>query len=351
VSLPRRSARFGVERGVHVGERMRRFAPFSVALALAACGERQLELPAPAVPPAAAEAPAEAPFGWVPAEHKQGSGRWKDTGVYVDGQPVGVLDFAELPIALEPVWIEDVVSAPVKPGRRDPGRRKVKQRHYRFSDYLRAVGVDLAKVRELHVLGPKASETIVVSGDELRRRGRELLFRFGGDVSGKAIPVVPDDFGNGKTPDKVGAVMVYVTRKPPILVRNRGLELDGELVTGVPYFGEPLRGGVRVYVDDRLAAVIKRRTLEGGDAPGRFGLLAFLEGQGVDTSRVVEAWIVRGRRRVERLSGRALAAATFEAAPQAHGQILVGGTPAHVLALHTRRVRRDELPRILPDEE
>jgi hypothetical protein len=336
---------------------MRRFA--LVLVSIAACEERQLPFPATATSPqvvptepdtASTAAPKDA---WVPSEHKQGASRWKDTGVYVDGRPVGILDFPELPIALAPVWVEDDVSAPLKPGEKGTGKRRVKQRHYRFTDYLRAVGVDLAAVRELHVLGPKTSETIIVSGDELRRRGRDFYFRFGGDVSGKAIPVVPDDFGNGKTPDKVGAVMVYIEREPPKLVRNRGLELDGELVSGVPYFGEPLRGGVRVYVDDRLATVIKRKNLESGDAPGRFPLFGFLEGQGVDTSRIVEAWIVRGQRRVEKISGRALAEATFEASPQARGQILVGDrrVPANALALHTRHLRRAELPKILPSEE
>ena len=32
--------------------------------------------------------------------------RWKDTGVYLDGQPIGFLTFGELPIALKPNWVE-----------------------------------------------------------------------------------------------------------------------------------------------------------------------------------------------------------------------------------------------------
>src|SRR5438309_1851973 len=44
---------------------------------------------------------------WVPAEFKNGKARWKDTGVYLDGKPVGMLSFGELPFALLPVWIEE----------------------------------------------------------------------------------------------------------------------------------------------------------------------------------------------------------------------------------------------------
>src|SRR5690242_5087195 len=44
---------------------------------------------------------------------QQGSGsgggmnRWKDVTVYVDGRPVGVVDFGELPIGLKPTWVEE----------------------------------------------------------------------------------------------------------------------------------------------------------------------------------------------------------------------------------------------------
>src|SRR5687768_6836590 len=92
------------------------------------------------------EEPNAAAEDWIPAEFKKGEGRWKDTGVYVDGTPVGVLSFGELPVELPPVWVEDEVSVPVKPGEKSPGYKLVKQRHYRFVDYFKAVGIDLQKV-------------------------------------------------------------------------------------------------------------------------------------------------------------------------------------------------------------
>src|SRR5258708_4420973 len=70
---------------------------------------------------------------YVPAEFKQGMSRWKDTGVYVDGKPVGFLTFGELPIACKPTWLKDKVSAEKRPGTDDPGWRWAKQRVYKFT--------------------------------------------------------------------------------------------------------------------------------------------------------------------------------------------------------------------------
>jgi hypothetical protein len=320
---------------------------------------------APATPAPAATAAARVPRDAEAHAAAQlaggdgGGGRWKDTAVYLDGVPVGMLAFGELPVALAPVWIEDDVSVPVKPGQKGPGSRRAKQRQYRFSDYLRALGVDPGEVKELHVQGPKAAEVLVVSGAELVRRGDEMRFRFGGEVSGKAIPVVPDGLGNGLSPDKIAAVMIYVARTPPTLVRNVGLVQAGEPVAGVPYAGEPVRGGVHVYLDDRLATVLKRKRLaDDVDAPAaagaasRWPLLALLEAQGVDTRHVVEMWIIRDERRQERLGREQLAGATLELGPSARAVVHLGDVelPAAALALHSRRLRPAELPRLGPDE-
>jgi hypothetical protein len=288
---------------------------------------------------------------------QDGAARWKDTATYVDGQPVGMLSFGELPIGLAPVWIEDEVSVPVKRGEQKPAFRLEKQRQYRFSDYLRALGVDLAQVKELHVQGPKASEVLVVSGDELRRRGDELRFRFGGEVGGKAIPVVPDAMGNGRSPDKISAVMVYVNRTPPTVVRNVGFVLGGVPVVGVPYAREVVRGGVHVYVDDRLATVLKRKRLpvEAGPAPANAPrpILPLLEAQGIDTQRLVELWVIRDERRHERLTRAQLAGATFELGASARAVLHFGDVevPVGALAFHSRTLDPGELPVILPEED
>jgi hypothetical protein len=308
---------------------------------------------------AAAADPDDEP-DYVPAEHKSGSARWKDTIVYVDGQPRGALTFGELPVPLAPTWVEEESPREIRPNSNDPGFVMVKRRRYRFTDYLAAIGVDVAAIKALHIYGPKFTDSVVTSGTELRSKaGAGLLFRFGSEVGGKSIPVVPEAFGNGRSPDKISSVMVYVKRAPPKLVPQDGFYLDGEKIVGVPYYGEPLRGGVRVYLDNRIVAVIKRQELKAEaaeklpDGTLRWKLADFLAGAGVDLAGVTQAWVIRDERRQEVLDGAQLATATFEAAPQAHGEVLFGDQKlrAQAIALHHKAIRREDLPTILPDEE
>lgn len=327
---------------------------------LLGCGGKPGGAPPPPKMDAAASTPGPGGAGpgqpgaadWVPSEFKKGQARWKDVGVYVDGQPVGMLTFGELPVALKPAWLEETASIPLKPGYKGPQTKVIRQRAYKMTEYLTALGVDLAKVKELHVYGPRFTDSIIVKGDELRKRKDELRFRFGGEVRGKPIPIVPDDYGNQRSPDKITAVMVYIDKKPPTMERNVGLMLDGVVQHDVPYYGEPVRGGVRVYLDDRLATVIKRKELEatGADASA-LKLMEYVSKRGVDTSKVVEGWIIKDDRRAQKLDKAALAAAVFEVSPQAEGKVLVAKQPANAIALHTRALGPDDLPVIGPDED
>jgi hypothetical protein len=201
----------------------------------------------------------------------------------------------------------------------------------------------------------------IVSGDELRSpKGRGFLFRFGGGVGGKAIPVLPGRFGNRIKPDKIAAVMIYVTKKPPQLLREEGLSFDGvHAIDGIPYYGDPLRGGVRVYQDDRLVLQIKRPLLRqtapvaGSEAEPRWQLWNLLEARGVDTSRIAEGWVIRDERRRERLTREQLRSLTFTAGERGQSRILLGDEhiPASALALHARPLLPAELPQLLPSEQ
>jgi hypothetical protein len=327
-------------------------------LALAAC-DAPARAPTPAAPTPAAAAGAEELAAARLTGGEGRAARWQDTTVLLDGKPIGMLAFGELPIGLAPVWIEEEVSVPVKPGQRGPGFRRVKGRQYRFADYLRALGVDVARIKELHVHGPKPTEALIVRGPELAQNRDGLRFRFGAEVAGKAIPVVADDLGNGRSPDKISRVAVYVERTPPTLVRNVGFVLDGKPVLGIPYATEMARGGVHVYLDDRLATVIKRRRLGADAAPAamdgsaRRPLLELLAADGVDTRRVVELWIIRDERRAERLGRADLEDATFALGAQGRATIQRGDDELAVgaLALHSRSLRPSELPTILPEED
>jgi hypothetical protein len=329
---------------------VRTFARFSFVLGVALVGCRD-GTPPVKEPPAPATV-IEAPRGGSAEANRLGDSRWKDVGVYVDGKLVGFLGFGDLPIALAPVWKEEEVSVPIKPGQKDVPPRIVRQRHYRFTDYLAAVGVDLAGIKTMHVYGPRLTQTIVVDGDELRRRGSEFMFRFGGEVSGKPIPVVPSGFGNEKSPDKLTAVLVYRDKVAPTLRPNVGFFLDDKKVDDVPYYGEPARGGIRVYLDDRLVAFLKRRQL--ALAPGQSALSLFgtLNQLGVPTGSIVEGWTIFEDKRTARFAASELTAMTFASGEKSHGQITLGPAqiPANALAFHTRALDPEELPQPTVDE-
>lgn len=342
----------------------------AVFVALVACHSAESNSPpatgsgsASAAPAVAAPKPKppEEKQDYVPAEFKSGMSKWKDIGVYVDGQPAGFLSFGELPIGLKPVFVKDKVSAEKRAGTKDLGWRWAQQRFYRFSDYLVAIGIDLKKVKEVHVYASKFPESIVVTGKDLQSpAAKEFMFRFGGDIAGKVIPKVPPNFGNRRAPDKATSVMVYIDKKPPVLDQEQeAFILDGQKVLGVPYYGDPVRGGVRVYLDDKLVTIIKRqeldakkaRTAPDGELEWKLG--DFFAAHGVDTSKVVEAYVIRGERRNEKLSKAELDADYFSAGSQAHGGVLLGDkrVRANSIAMHTRALAADELPQILPEEE
>jgi hypothetical protein len=338
----------------------------ALALALAACRDatgKQSPPPAPGSSAVAAgsgsgsamfipeQKPPDTPPGLdteiTTAEHKSGMSRWKDVGVYVDGKPIGFLTWDELPIALKPTFVKDKVSDNKPPGcpiEKCPGWKWAQQRFYKFTDYLAAIGVDPHKIA-------------VTAKDLARPDADQFMFRFGSLVGGKPIPHVPPNFGNGKQPDKINGVMIYIDRKPPTITRD-GIELDGVPQDGVPYYGEPLRGGVRVYLDDKLAAIVKRQELDAKaatqtpDGELHWNFATWLSSKGVDASKVVEGWVIVDGRRAQKIAFADLAKMSFTASSQKSGEIILGnGVRANAIALHTREIKPDELPVVLPDEE
>ncbi len=297
---------------------------------------------------------------WTPAEFKKGMSRWKDTGVYLDGKPIGFLSFGEIPITLKPTWIKDKVSLNKSADCPEcPAWKWAQQRFYKSTDYLKAMNIDIRKIREIHVYGPKLSQSVVATGRDLQTKlADKFMFRFGTDVAGKALPWVPEGLGNGKTPDKISGVMIYIERTPPKVTRE-GIELDGKPMSGVPYYGEPIRGGVRIYIDDKLATIIKRQELDpkkatqstDGELHWSFG--DFMKSNGVDTSKVIEGWVIRDDRRKEKLAWTDLEKMMFSASSQAKGGVSLGDAKlrASSIALHTRAIKQAEIPVVLPEEE
>jgi len=128
---------------------------------------------------------------------------------------------------------------------------------------------------------------------------------------------------------------------------------------GVPYFGDPIRGGVRVYVDNKLAGIIKRQDLDiklaqtDADGTQHFKLLEVVKKLGGDTSKSVELWVVRDERRAEKLTLDQVKDMTFVASSQAKGGLLLGTEKikANVLAFHSRALEDKDLPKVTPDDE
>ncbi|MGE3544789.1 MAG: hypothetical protein AB7L28_12700, partial [Kofleriaceae bacterium] len=267
-------------------------------------------------------------------------------------------------------WIKDKVSARMRPHSNDPGWRWAKQRFYKFTDYLRALGLSPATIREIHVYGPKLSQTVIATRRDLTSKlADQFMFRFGTNTGGKPIPHVPSGFGNGKTPDKISGVMIYIKKTPPTMVKNEGLELDGKMQEGVPYYGDPIRGGVRVYLDDKLAAIIKRQELKPAEATKasdgslswklvdviKAMCVADCDKLDAKLTKVSELWVIRDELRVrpDMIPGSQLAALTFTANAQAKGGVMLSDKKirANAIALHTRPLKDDEIPVVTPDDE
>lgn len=327
-------------------------------LVCAACGRGQEDdEPAPAEAPAASAGGATAATaGSVPGGaaapatvNMDGGGEgntWRDSTVYVDGKPVGVMWFGELPLALKPVWIDGWEMLEFKAGDKGPRERRIKVRRYRIAEYLEALGIDLRKVKEVHIYAPSGYPGIL-TGRELRRVRKGLHFAFGRETTGKPLIYFPEGIKINTTFDHIGSIAVYIDRKPPVLTEDEDLILDGKSVYGqIPYYGEPLRGGIRIYKDDRLAITIKRRKLQesismatrGDSGELRWNLMQFLEARGVSTGDLVAAETVERDLRTALLTRDELTSAWFTAHPSAGGQILLGKErrPVEALMLYTR---------------
>jgi hypothetical protein len=293
----------------------------------------------------------------VPGSHNSGMNKFKDPAVYLDGIPIGMLTFGEMPLPLPVTWYEEKAAVPFGPGHKGPKHRLVRRRRYRWEDYFKALGVDLATITEMHIYGGgRRAAAVIVKGEEISRDG--FTFRFGADVWGKPLPACPPNFGDGKCPDQIKFVTLYSKREPP--KREGGyFFLNGERVRDVPYYGEPLRGGVRVYLDGPLRAVIKRNRLvasavepEGAAGKERWNLFAVLREQGLDTDRIKEAWVIHRGRRVRRIERSELLTATFSAGQAGSGEILLGkgDIPTNALALHSVPLDPKDLPTLTENE-
>ncbi|HJZ88515.1 MAG TPA: hypothetical protein VKN99_25255 [Polyangia bacterium] len=232
---------------------------------------------------AAPAAPRPAPRAPLPDDEdtpdRDSGPRFGEAGVYVDGTPVAVMKYGELPPGL-----------PVHQKKLPDGRLVPR---FLLAEYFEALGIDLHAIRQTHWYGGRA-RVAIVDGAEFRRNARRLYFSFTREVAGKPRLHWPGaGFRTNDSIDTVVAIAVYVKRKPPRWNAAEWYLEDesGKQIEGIPYATEELRGGTRIYVDGRLAGTIKRNLLSsatmvpGSDkdgAPPRYSLAAFLARFGVD---------------------------------------------------------------------
>ncbi len=249
--------------------------------------------------------------------------RFGDAAVYADGKPLGVLRFFELPPGLV-----------VRPQKLQDGREVPR---YRIAEYLESVGIDLTKVKEVHLQGGR-SRASIVPGSELRKFKNELLFSFTRGDGGKARVEWPDaQVDVNTTIDTIVSMSVYLELQPPRFDSKARVFLDekGQRFEGVPYTKpeESLRG-TRVYADGKLTGSVKRKRLTDSvlaksytPQKPRFSLDAYLASTGVDPSRITTLAVVRGDGLVARLDAaewkKAREKAEFSLAPGSEGRILV----------------------------
>jgi hypothetical protein len=216
--------------------------------------------------------------------------------VYVDGEPKAAFAYNELPATL-------ALDA---------------QHRGKLCDYLKQLGADCAKVQRIdfHV----GTDTLFVTGDALRKQ-RRVTFHFADGMSGRPR------LDGTLAPGDLGDVVVWVKDQPGGMLKDDG------------------RRGVRVNVDGRLVAKIKRNLLEGNVEPvvepkpgevARYRLRDFLASRSVTVAHIRGIDLITRDEHVVRVSADELAAGIeFMAPDKGHGEMkfLVGGRAVPALAV------------------
>jgi hypothetical protein len=260
------------------------------------------------------------PVAGAAAPEQKQHPRYGEAAVYVDGEARSVLRFMELPPKLK------AVAQPALGGTVD---------RYLLADYLKVEGIDLARVRAVHLYG--GANVSPLTGDDVRAHAKDLAFEFGGGDRGKPRIHYCADIRPPARIDMISAMVIYVDKEPPTFHPDpRGGFLafaDGVPIDGIPYAPREQSKGTRVYVDGELAGVVKRRQLPDSLVVGRadkdtqFSLSAYLGSIGVDTTRARALDLISGDDLVGRLDGRAWSDAkesfTFTIPAHSQGQIVI----------------------------
>lgn len=304
-------------------------------------GMRAWKVPTTAVPPDE-DAAEPQPIN----DHNQEAARTRfkgDTPLYVDGKLVAAVRYWELPPWL-PTHMETL------------GDGRTAER-FVFAHYLRALGIDTARIKEVHLHGGRG-RVAISTGTELAKVADVLLFSFTMGGGGKMRMHWGPKFEVSDTIDKVERVNIYITMKPPAW-SMRKMSLVDDKGEPLPDPTDDLRGSVRVYLDGRVAFLLKRKEIGAdGTLPSRvegeipfYRLFDYLRVHGIDPSRVAALELYRRDEMLARLEGKAKLfdpkePIEFSAAKKSGGQIALhyrnaAGTrdmmPVTAIALFTTR--------------
>lgn len=250
-----------------------------------------------------------------------GGGRFRQAAVYLDGTALAVLKYGELPPTLATTWQERTTS--------EGGVIRV--RRFAVADYITALGIDRARVREVHFYGGR-QRIGILPGAELVKSPKDITFSFTQSEGGKPRMHWPKESTVTDKIDMVNDMAIYVDKVPPTWnTETWRLELGGQPVEGIAYRTQEVGGGTRLYVDGRLARMIKPKTLGPGSGdPPRWSLPAQLASAGVVLGQVQGIDLVNHDVVGRRVAAGDVAGLTFEATQNANGRITV--LPGEVVA-------------------
>jgi len=278
-----------------------------------------------------------------------GMAMFKEAWVYVDGKAVGVLRESEFP-PLPETWVNQVEYLDFKPGDPGPHERAYQVRRWKLADYFTAVGIDLKKIKTVLLHGGRGS--VLIEGKDFRALADKFLFDLTGNNNLKLRVFLPDEIRPKiKTSfDRYAAISVIVDKPAPTTNDDNDVVIDGVVAEGIPYYGQPLRGGVRVYLDGSLALIIKRNALgdEGRLEPGKdvWGVEKLLAARGVK-AELGAADVVEKNQTVTRIEGDRAQALTFKTDSQAQGSVILDdGTVVSALMLWSKG--KVPPPRVFP---
>ena len=252
---------------------------------------------------------------------KKGGGNFKESVVYVDGQAKGILRYSELPSSLKPIAIPEIDELP------DVAR------YFHLADYLEGIGVDLHKIREIQIYGSH-DRIAIITGEELLRVRDRLVFDFTQQTQGKARARWSQLHALPHRPmvDVIMSMSIYIDKTPPTLAHG-DMWLDGKVVDDpIPYVGDGIPKGTRVYADGKLDGWVRRKTLpskllapSSGETHAKFSTDAFLAYVGADARNVKAIDFYDGDNLLARVDGKTWAHSkseyVFELPTRSHGQV------------------------------